>query len=566
MMKKRFLAIVLTMAMAFMLTGGITAQAQAPFEPFGTTRDSVIPGVTYTISTEDELAYFAQFVNTINVCTGVTIELLNSIVITADHSADGGNWTPIGTSANKFEGTFEGCGYYISGLQIYQDINSGLFGDNRGTIKNVGVYGNIGGTSYVGGIVGINESSGVIEHCYNFATMVCASNGHFNGGIAGYNDGIIRNCYNGNTVSAFSTVGGIAGINAYGLIENCFNAGAVYATSYVGGIVGANTHGDVYNCYSSGRVAGTTAVGSVIGSNLSTMDYCYWLNTSTQSLLGEGAPPASGTSFTSAGGGTLSTMVEGRTSLLDVLNGWISAQASPSNYLTWVAPSSGAYTWTYPYPIFTGGIVPYINITTQPQNALMITGNTATFTIAAASAPDPTFFYRWQVSTDNGANWNTVTDGTSANAPSYTTVATTLAMSSWQYRCIIFGSSGSVASNAATLTVVPPITGLPATYSMYTGGSVTWQPNPSGGTWEYDNTFFSATFNSPATFTALKVGTSSITYKVNGQAQSITVTISANRLPYTGIGYTLAYTFAGLSVAAAAAGLIVGRRKSRNDI
>ena len=39
---------------------------------------------------------------------------------------------------------------------------------------------------------------------------------------------------------------------------------------------------------------------------------------------------------------------------------------------------------------------------------------------------------------------------------------------------------------------------------IYTGGRITLTPSVDGGTWDWDDTFFSATFNSPATFTALE--------------------------------------------------------------
>lgn len=62
--------------------------------------------------------------------------------------------------------------------------------------------------------------------------------------------------------------------------------------------------------------------------------------------------------------------------------------------------------------------------------------------------------------------------------------------------------------------------------SIYTGGRIELTPNLDGGTWEWDETFFSATFNSPATFTALKAGTSTITYTVGAQSQSFEVTVA----------------------------------------
>lgn len=97
------------------------------------------------------------------------------------------------------------------------------------------------------------------------------------------------------------------------------------------------------------------------------------------------------------------------------------------------------------------------------------------------------------------------------------------------------------------------ITSLPESYSMDSGGKVVFNPQPSGGTWEWDHSFFSATFNSPATFTALKSGTSTITYTINGVSHEITVTVKAPTTapataPATGENMTMIYTMAIIAV------------------
>ena len=75
---------------------------------------------------------------------------------------------------------------------------------------------------------------------------------------------------------------------------------------------------------------------------------------------------------------------------------------------------------------------------------------------------------------------------------------------------------------------------LPESYTMTVGSSVSWNPLPSGGDWSWDESFFSATFNSPATFTALKSGTTTITYTFSQAAHQIIVTIEADAIPVTG--------------------------------
>jgi LPXTG-motif cell wall-anchored protein len=93
------------------------------------------------------------------------------------------------------------------------------------------------------------------------------------------------------------------------------------------------------------------------------------------------------------------------------------------------------------------------------------------------------------------------------------------------------------------------------------GGRVTWDPKPDGGTWDWDEEYFSATFNSPATFTALKAGTSTITYSANGVAQSVTVTIQEAALPNTGQDDTWIWVLVSPAVVCGAVSVLIGKRK-----
>ncbi len=84
-------------------------------------------------------------------------------------------------------------------------------------------------------------------------------------------------------------------------------------------------------------------------------------------------------------------------------------------------------------------------ITTQPTNQTVMAGQTATFTvIATGTAP---LAYQWQ---KNSVNI------TGATAASYTTPATTTADSGSTFAVAVSNTTGTVTSNAATLTVTPP--------------------------------------------------------------------------------------------------------------
>ena len=114
-------------------------------------------------------------------------------------------------------------------------------------------------------------------------------------------------------------------------------------------------------------------------------------------------------------------------------------------------------------------------------------------------------------------------------------------------------------SDESTAPLNPGIAGLPDSYTMYTGGRVTWTPGIAGGKWYFDNNYFSAAGDTP-TFTALRSGTTSITYTAGWASKTISVTIKESLLPQTGQDSMWIWIFAGAACALAAAGFI-GRKK-----
>lgn len=94
-------------------------------------------------------------------------------------------------------------------------------------------------------------------------------------------------------------------------------------------------------------------------------------------------------------------------------------------------------------------------ITTQPSNATVTAGATASFSVVATGASS----YQWQRSTNSGGSWTNVGTGTGGTTANYTTAATSVsggnANSGDQYRCACTNVTGTTYSNAATLTVNP---------------------------------------------------------------------------------------------------------------
>ncbi len=119
-----------------------------------------------------------------------------------------------------------------------------------------------------------------------------------------------------------------------------------------------------------------------------------------------------------------------------------------SQYRVVASNAAGSATSAAAVLTVTSAVVP-VAITTQPQNATVIEGASASFAVVA-SGTSPS--YRWQVSSNGGASWTDVGSGTTA---SLLVPAVTLADDGKQYRVIVSnGAPSSVTSNAATLGVL----------------------------------------------------------------------------------------------------------------
>ena len=234
----------------------------------------------YQISTSDQLKLFRDIVNGSN---GQTPNRGACAVLTAAIDLNNEPWTPIGnfTEGNKiyYEGTFDGGGYTISGLNVTGKFRcASLFGAVKGgTIKNLTVAGNVshnysstGLDCHVGGIVGSALDAATIENCSNNCSVTGGS-GDVIGGIAGsnINNARIIDCYNVGTITGtIMETGGVTGFNI-GTISNCYNVGTIkmlHNSNAVGEIVGNNV-GTVKNCY---YLAGTNlnAVGQSNNGNI----------------------------------------------------------------------------------------------------------------------------------------------------------------------------------------------------------------------------------------------------------------------------------------------------------
>lgn len=185
-----------------------------------------------------------------------------------------------------FKGVFNGNGHTVNNffIRYYGCVYEGLFGNNKGTIKNLNINGTYIGDLCVGAVAGYNYAGGVIENCSSNVSITSVYGYRSAGGIVGLNEGVVRNCSNTADIiypsSTNGIVGGIAGSSS-GEITNCRNSGGIggsndstHMSKYVGGICGKLTdNGTITNCLNTavvksyygyaGGIAGH-AVGTII--------------------------------------------------------------------------------------------------------------------------------------------------------------------------------------------------------------------------------------------------------------------------------------------------------------
>ena len=220
------------------------------------------------------------------------ISLYGKYALVRDIDLGGAEWTPIGTSYDPFIGEFDGNGYTVSNFKITTGRACvGLFGYNKGVIKNLGVEKFTVNVSYsssvhAGGLVGYNNSGDILNSYAAGKVSATSTSTPFDawaGGLVGRNDGgSILNSYATGEVSATASssgsdayAGGLVGENSGGIM-NSYATGNVSATGgYVGGLVGRNS-GSILNSYATGDVSATGGyAGGLVGRNSGSITNSY---------------------------------------------------------------------------------------------------------------------------------------------------------------------------------------------------------------------------------------------------------------------------------------------------
>ena len=237
----------------------------------------------FIIRTYDDLVKLSDLVRSDYSKYGSADYILENNIKAPDDS----KWTQgIGSvSENKpFNGTFDGNGYCIFGLNVDSPKYGGLFEiiGEKGEVKDLFVFDCdfSSASETAGGIAALNY--GTIDHCSSGVNITSGGihpqnieiygpdlnsivNGETSGGITGENNGTIIGCRNSSIVKG-SNCGGVAGVNN-GTIYGCANNGKVgtSTTSVTGGLAGKNCD-TIESSYNSGNVYGYV-IGSIAGKN-----------------------------------------------------------------------------------------------------------------------------------------------------------------------------------------------------------------------------------------------------------------------------------------------------------
>lgn len=270
--KRKFLSILLTLCMVFMLVPSVAFAADnvpdgvwtdyAAIDFAGGTGTEADP---YQIATAEQLAKLSKDVSEGNNYQGKFFKLTENIDLSSHR------WIPIGiykwelsgaTTYNWFEGFIDGNNKTISGLIVDErtDKNAaGFFGDIRNvsggtvgakdlTISNASIYADEDGlmelrAGILAGFVQTNPGQQVVfENITVSGNIEIESTDGYNsvGGMIGYGDGIkATDCKAENiSVAGASNSGGFIGNDAGSVFENCEASGTVSGMWALGGFVG----------------------------------------------------------------------------------------------------------------------------------------------------------------------------------------------------------------------------------------------------------------------------------------------------------------------------------------
>ena len=204
----------------------------------------------------------------------ITNHLGEDFYLSQDIDCTGVDFSPIGSGADQYIGTFNGNGHAITGLVIHRpgDDNVGLFSaTTNANIHDVIIDGNVVGSHTVGGLIGGANGSTTVDNVTSHMTVV--GNDDSTGGLIGEVNGYendyasVTNSTATGSINGFTNVGGLIGFSSYATFTGDSATGEVVGNGdSAGGLVGDAGRTDISESFATGTVS-TTGVrgGGLVG-------------------------------------------------------------------------------------------------------------------------------------------------------------------------------------------------------------------------------------------------------------------------------------------------------------
>ena len=154
--------------------------------------------------------------------SGKTVTLANDVSLSPVCGPEIGDWSPVGTEAAPFAGTFNGGGHMVSSLYINgSSDNQGLLGYVTGTVTNLAVSGALKGGANVGAVAG--KSLGSITNCLSLASVSGTS---AVGGVVGAGNTVVG-CIHCNSSASIGVAGSAMTVKGCYYLSDSAIAGAL---------------------------------------------------------------------------------------------------------------------------------------------------------------------------------------------------------------------------------------------------------------------------------------------------------------------------------------------------
>ena len=260
------------------------------------TEDKPVQAGEIIITTADEFNSFASSVTSGESYSGKTVRLGADI----DFSGKDVSMAGDGKVSNSFDGTFDGAGYSISGIDTtfraaLSTGNAGLFAvvGEGATIKNVklnNVTISLTKGDYAGALAGLNE--GTIYNCKIVNSFITSTGVKNTGGLVGTaKGGKINYCMNINTsVNADGSTGngGVVGnLGSGASLSHCGFTGNVEGGKFAGGLAGfMGARTEIERSYAAGYVNSRGKYGAIAGTAQNMISRCYYASDIVEDMYG----------------------------------------------------------------------------------------------------------------------------------------------------------------------------------------------------------------------------------------------------------------------------------------